>query len=54
MFAEWVTKGAAFGIEAFFALFTFGLFALAALGLLALGGKIMGGKDGEKNERRPY
>lgn len=52
MFAEWVTKGAAFGIEAFFAIFTFGLFALAGLGLLALAGKIMGGDKDEK--RRPY
>lgn len=53
MFAEWVAKGAAFGIEAFFAIFTFGLFALAAAGLLALAGKIMGGND-EKQDRRPY
>ena len=36
MFYEWVSAGAIFGIEAFFALFTFLLFCAAVLGLLGL------------------
>lgn len=51
MFYEWVTKGAQIGIEAFFALFTFGLFVLAGVGMVALGGRIMGGEH-DKDRRR--
>lgn len=49
MFAEWVTKGAAFGIEAFFALVTFGLIALAVLGFVGVIAKaVTPKKDGDK------
>ena len=50
MFYEWVSAGAAFGVKAFFALFTFGLFIMAGVGLFALGGKIMGGNN-DKDRR---
>ena len=32
MFAEWVSIGVAFGVKAFFAIFTFGAAGLAAAG----------------------
>ena len=49
MFYEWISAGAIFGIEAFFAIFTFLLFCAAVLGLMAVGQKIMGG-DNERSE----
>lgn len=47
MFYEWVTSGAAFGISAFFAVFTFLLFCAAVIGVLALIGQFFraGGDD---------
>ena len=47
MFAEWVSTGAIFGIEAFFALFTFALFCAALLGLMALVGSFIKAGSGE-------
>ena len=35
MFAEWVAVGAAIGVKAFFAVFTFGLMALLVLSFVA-------------------
>jgi hypothetical protein len=47
-FAEWVAAGAAFGIEAFFAVFVFALCCATVLGVLALVGSLVGGDgDGE-------
>ena len=45
-FAEWVAAGAAFGIEAFFAVFVFLLCSGVVLGVLALVGSLVGG-DGD-------
>ena len=48
MFYEWVSAGAIFGIEAFFAIFTFLLFCAAVLGILALIGKFFSAADGDR------
>lgn len=48
MFYEWVSAGAIFGIEAFFALFTFGLFIGAVLGLMALLGRFIKAGSGDE------
>ena len=48
MIHEWVAAGAAFGVEAFFAVFTFGLIILVLWVLLSIGGKIMEALDDEK------
>lgn len=47
MFYEWVSAGAVFGIEAFFAVFTFLLICGAVVGLLALIAKVIG-EEGKK------
>ena len=47
MFYEWVSCGAIFGIEAFFAIFTFLLFCAAVLGLMALVGSFFKAGSGE-------
>lgn len=52
MFYKWVAAGAMFGIEAFFAVFTFLLFCAAVIGLLGIGAKIVEGNNGKDN--RPY
>ena len=52
MFYEWVSAGAAFGIEAFFAVFTFLLFCGAVLGLCALIGSIMKAGSGDLDDIR--
>lgn len=49
MFAEWVSAGAIFGIEAFFAVFTFLLFSGGLLGLLAILARIFG-SGGDEDE----
>ena len=48
MFYEWVSAGAIFGIEAFFAIFTFLLFCAALLGLVALVGNFIKAGSGEQ------
>ena len=50
MFAEWVSTGAIFGIEAFFALFTFALFCAALLGMVALVGSVIRAGSGDKDD----
>lgn len=45
MFYEWVSAGAIFGIEAFFAIFTFMLFCAAVLGLLGIIVNVVRGRD---------
>lgn len=45
MFYEWVSAGAIFGIEAFFAIFTFMLFCAAVLGLLGFIANLARGRD---------
>lgn len=45
MFYEWVSAGAIFGIEAFFAVFTFALIIGAVLGLLGLIARVVKGED---------
>ena len=45
MFYEWVSAGAIFGIEAFFALFSFSLCVGAVLGLLGLIARVVKGDD---------
>ncbi len=49
MFYEWVAAGAIFGIEAFFAVFTFLLLCGAVIGLLGIGAKIAEGNNGKDN-----
>jgi len=44
-FAEWVAAGAAFGIEAFFAVFVFFLCCATVLGVLAIVARIFGGDE---------
>ena len=48
MFYEWVSAGAIFGIEAFFAIFTFLLFCAAVLGVFALIAKLFSAADGDR------
>ena len=49
MFAEWISNGAIFGIEAFFAVFTFLMFCGAVLGILGILARIIGhGGDDEE------
>ena len=48
MFYEWVSKGAEIGVEAFFAVFTFGLIVMVLWVLLSIGGKIMEAMDEDK------
>ena len=52
MFAEWVSAGAIFGIEAFFALFTFAMFCAALLGLVALAGNFIKAGSGDNDVDR--
>ena len=49
MFYEWVSAGAIFGIEAFFAIFTFAMCCAAVLGCMVLAGRIFrfGGRGDE-------
>ena len=44
-FYEWVAVGAAFGIKAFFAVFTFALIIGAVLGLLGLIARVVKGDN---------
>lgn len=44
-FAEWIAAGAAFGIEAFFALFVFLLCCATVLGVLVAVARIFGGDE---------
>lgn len=48
-FADWVSSGAIFGIQAFFALATFALFCMTLLGLMAVLGAVTG-KGGDKDD----
>lgn len=50
MFYEWVSAGAIFGIEAFFAIFTFLLFCAAVLGMVALVGNVIRAGSGDKDD----
>lgn len=52
MFSEWVTAGAAFGIEAFTALFVFLVLCAAVLGLLVMFGSVMGGGNDDRKTKR--
>lgn len=47
MFYEWVSAGAIFGIEAFFALFSFSLCVGAVFGLMVLLAKFFKAGSGE-------
>ena len=47
MFYEWVSAGAIFGIEAFFAIFTFLMFCAALLGVVALIGNFIKAGSGD-------
>ena len=49
MFYEWVSAGAIFGIEAFFALFMFALLCAMVLGIVLVVGRVFefGGKREE-------
>ena len=48
-FADWVSSGAIFGIQVFFALVTFALFFMTLLGLMAVIGAFVGRRD-EKDD----
>lgn len=48
MIAEWVTNGAAFGVEAFAAVAVFVMLLVAFAGLLGLGAKIIGKEEGKE------
>ena len=50
MFAEWVSAGAIFGIEAFFAVVIFVVCVAAVAGLMAMVGAVIGVSD--EKERR--
>lgn len=45
MFYEWVSNGAIFGIEAFFAIVTFALCIGTVIGLLGLLARVFRGED---------
>ena len=49
-FADWVSSGAIFGIQAFFALATFALFCMAFLGLMAVIGAFVGRRDDKDDD----
>lgn len=56
-FYEWVAEGAAFGVKAFCAVFTFAAICAAVWGLMSLGAKALGGggdNGREEQKRRTY
>lgn len=53
MFSEWVTAGAAFGIEAFAALFVFLSLCAAVVGLLIMFSGVIGGGNDDRKTKRP-
>ena len=50
-FAEWVAAGAAFGIEAFFAVVVFLLCVCTVLGLLTAIASVFGGREDDMDRR---